>query len=210
MALCSLSTGRIGTPFLRAASMTIPPAMTSTSLLASAIVFPASMAHNTASSAAVPDEAHSTMSTSGCAAISQRPSLPTPGYLGRRSTQRGAQLVHRLAGGHRHGARPEFEDLLRHRRDVGRRRKRDDFDAVAMGARHVERARADRAGRAEDGDPFHWRASKGSKGSKSSRRSKGIVLLQFQQFRGFSGRNKTPERRRAARRCDRARRRGPG
>ena len=42
------------------------------------MVLPASIAHSTASSAAVPDEAHKTMSTSGCEAISQRPSLPTP------------------------------------------------------------------------------------------------------------------------------------
>ena len=36
---------------------------------------------STASSAAVPDEAHSTMSTSGCDATSHRPSLPAPRHL---------------------------------------------------------------------------------------------------------------------------------
>ena len=51
MALCSLSTGRIVTPRRRAASVTIPPAITSTSLFASAIVFPCSIAARTASSA---------------------------------------------------------------------------------------------------------------------------------------------------------------
>jgi hypothetical protein len=50
--------------------------MTSTSLFASAIVLPASMAASTASSAAVPDDAHSTMSTSGCVATAIRPSRP--------------------------------------------------------------------------------------------------------------------------------------
>ena len=40
MALCSLSTGRIATPRRRAASVTMPPAMTRISLLASAIVLP--------------------------------------------------------------------------------------------------------------------------------------------------------------------------
>ena len=44
MALCSLSTGRMATPRRRAASTISAPAMTSTSLLASAIVLPASIA----------------------------------------------------------------------------------------------------------------------------------------------------------------------
>ena len=57
MALCSLSTGSSGTPRRRAAAVTSSPAMTSTSLFASAIVFPASIAASTASSAAVPDDA---------------------------------------------------------------------------------------------------------------------------------------------------------
>ena len=77
-ALCSLSTGRISTPRRRAASVTSAPAITSTSLFASAIVFPASIAASTASSAAVPDEAHSTMSTSGRVASATRPSDPWP------------------------------------------------------------------------------------------------------------------------------------
>ena len=45
--MCSLSTGRSGTLRRRAACVTIAPAMTSTSLFASAIVFPASMAART-------------------------------------------------------------------------------------------------------------------------------------------------------------------
>ena len=58
MALCSLSTGRIATPWRRAAAVTSAPAITSTSLLASAIVLPASIAASTASRPAVPDDAH--------------------------------------------------------------------------------------------------------------------------------------------------------
>ena len=76
MALCSLSTGSSATPRARAAVVTSSPAITSTSLLASAMVLPASMAASTASSAVVPDEAHSTMSTSGCVATSINPSAP--------------------------------------------------------------------------------------------------------------------------------------
>ena len=76
MALCSLSTGRIATPWRCAASVISAPAMTSTSLFASAMVLPASIAASTASSAAVPDEAHSTMSTSGCVATATSPSGP--------------------------------------------------------------------------------------------------------------------------------------
>ncbi len=81
MALCSLSTGRIDTPRRRAASVISAPAITSTSLLARAIVFPASIAASTASSAAVPDEAHSTMSTSGCVARAISPSVPHPAMV---------------------------------------------------------------------------------------------------------------------------------
>ena len=51
MALCSLSTGSTATPRRRAASITTAPAMTSTSLFASAMVLPASIAARTASSA---------------------------------------------------------------------------------------------------------------------------------------------------------------
>ncbi len=50
-ALCSLSTGSTATPRRRAASMTRAPAITSTSLFASAMVLPASMAASTASRA---------------------------------------------------------------------------------------------------------------------------------------------------------------
>ena len=81
----------------RAASITSAPAITSTSLLASAIVLPASIAASTASSAAVPDDAHSTTSTSGCVATAIRPSAPrqraSPARRGRRAA--GAQLVER-------------------------------------------------------------------------------------------------------------------
>ena len=67
----------MATPFRRAASVTMPPAMTSTSLFASAIVLPCSIAASTASSASVPDDAHSTTSASGCVATATRPSRPT-------------------------------------------------------------------------------------------------------------------------------------
>ena len=76
MALCSLSTGSTATPRRRAAAMTSPPAMTRTSLLARAIVFRASMAASTASSAVVPVVAHSTRSTAGWVATASSPSAP--------------------------------------------------------------------------------------------------------------------------------------
>ena len=76
MALCSLSTGRIATPRRRAAAVTSSPAMTSTSLLASAIVFPASIAARTASRPAVPADAQMTMSAAGCVATAMSPSVP--------------------------------------------------------------------------------------------------------------------------------------
>ena len=63
-------------PRARAAAVTSEPAMTSTSLFASAIVLPASIAASTASSASVPDEAQMTMSTSACVATAMSPSRP--------------------------------------------------------------------------------------------------------------------------------------
>jgi hypothetical protein len=56
----------------------MPPAITSTSLLASAIVLRWSIAASTASSASVPLDAHSTRSTSGWDATATRPSRPDP------------------------------------------------------------------------------------------------------------------------------------
>ena len=158
MALCSLSTGSTATPRRRAASITRPPAMTSTSLLARAMVLPASMAASTASSAAVPDEAHSTRSTSGCVATAMRPSLPTPADLGWRSAERGAEPVHRGPGGHRDGLRAELDHLRGHRAGVAARGQRDHRHAIGVRARHVEGARADRSGGAEDGDARQSRA----------------------------------------------------
>src|SRR5688500_13825192 len=76
MALCSLSTGRMATPCARAAAVTSAPAITSTSLFASAMVLPLSIAASTASSASVPDEAQMTISTSGWVATAISPSVP--------------------------------------------------------------------------------------------------------------------------------------
>src|SRR5262252_8798373 len=57
------------------------PAMTSTSLLASAIVLRNSIAARTASNASVPLDAHSTTSASGCDATATRPSRPLAAML---------------------------------------------------------------------------------------------------------------------------------
>ena len=86
MALCSLSTGRMDTPRRRAADVTSSPAMTSTSLLARATRFPDSMAAITASSPAVPDDAHNTMSASGWVATPTRPSAAGEHGAGERRT----------------------------------------------------------------------------------------------------------------------------
>ena len=76
IAECSESTGKIGTPFSRAARMTICPAHTSVSLLASAIAFPASMAAIVGSRPTIPTTAVTTTSASGRVAASIKPSIP--------------------------------------------------------------------------------------------------------------------------------------
>ena len=77
MALCSLSTGRILTPFSAAAVITISPAITRISLLATARSFPASIAAIVGSNPAVPTMATSTISASAKVATSSNPSAPT-------------------------------------------------------------------------------------------------------------------------------------
>ena len=70
MALGSLSTGRISTPWRLASPMTICPAMTTGSLLASATVFCARMAANMGTRPALPTLAAMTVSASGWLATS--------------------------------------------------------------------------------------------------------------------------------------------
>ena len=72
-ALCSLSTGRIWAWCFLASGMTISPAVTSASLLASATVLPALMAESSGISPEEPEEAATTVSTSQWAAISSSP-----------------------------------------------------------------------------------------------------------------------------------------
>ena len=184
MALCSLSTGSSATPRARAARVTSSPAMTSTSLFASAMVLPASIAASTASSAVVPDEAHSRMSTSGCVATSISPSRaaddPRPGWRGRRQRRRRGRIAD---GGKRRPVRW---------RPAPRARRRCVPAASATtcsrsGCASIDRqgAGADGAGRPENRDALHH--------------------VPCEQTRR---RVRRPESPAAARRCGRARRRG--
>ena len=130
--------------------------MTSTSLLASAMVLPAWIAASTASSAAVPDDAHSTMSTSGCVATAMSPSRS--GVDGLRQTG-GTQPLHQLAerGGRRHRGdrRTIARDLHGEQRGVLAGRQADDLQPAGIGVHDRQRAPADRSGRAENGDALH-------------------------------------------------------
>ena len=83
IALCSLSTGRIGARCFTASSVMSSPATTSVSLLASAMVLPASMAATVGRSPAKPTMAVTTTSTSGSRATSQMASAPVHTLMGR-------------------------------------------------------------------------------------------------------------------------------
>ena len=83
IALCSLSTGRIGARCFTASSVMNSPATTSVSLLASAMVFPASMAATVGRSPAKPTMAVTTTSTSGRLAASPMASAPAHTLIGR-------------------------------------------------------------------------------------------------------------------------------
>ena len=76
MAECSLSTGRMETPFFLASSITRAPPHTKDSLLARARVCPASRAATVGESPATPTRALSTMPHSSMEAASKSPSSP--------------------------------------------------------------------------------------------------------------------------------------
>ena len=76
IALCSLSTGRIGTPHSFANGMIRCPAVTSVSLFASAIVFFALMASTVGRSPNIPTTAVTKISACGSVATSISPSMP--------------------------------------------------------------------------------------------------------------------------------------
>ena len=125
---------------------------------------------STASSAAVPDEAHSTMSTSGCVAISHRPSLPTPEISAGDppSAARSLSIASPVAIATARGRNSRICFTIA--RDVGRRRDRDDLDAIgdASAPRPARWCRSIPSSR-------EWRCASrtGSTGSKDSRSSKG-------------------------------------
>ena len=76
IAECSESTGRILTPFSRAARITSSPAHTSVSLFASAMSLPASIAASVGSRPTMPTTAVTTISAPLSAAQAVRPSMP--------------------------------------------------------------------------------------------------------------------------------------
>ena len=134
----------------------MPPAMTSTSLLASAMVLPHSMAASTASRPSVPDDAHSTRSASGCDATATRPSRPGSSRRScRPAHRRSREPIDRRGVGHGRNTRPVARDLLGEQLGVLAGGEADDLQPVGMRVDDRQRALADRAGRAEDGDAFH-------------------------------------------------------
>ena len=76
MALCSLSTGMMGTPRFLAAAITREPAATRVSLLARATGRPASMAARVGSRPTAPTMADTTRSAPDATATSRTPARP--------------------------------------------------------------------------------------------------------------------------------------
>ncbi len=159
MALCSLSTGRTATPRRRAAAITIAPAITSTSLLARAMVLPASIAASTASSAAgagrraqhdvdvrVGGDRDQTVAARSARAA---PLSAAAAELGR--TRRDAPPP----AGHRDARRRVARRPARPARRRCRRPRARRPEPIGMRVDDRQRALADRAGRAEDGDALH-------------------------------------------------------
>ena len=164
-------------------SVTSAPAMTSTSLLASAIVLPASIAASTASRPAVPDDAQSTMSTAGCVATAIEPfgaaptigAAPAPQAARRRSTPSAVAMRH-------HARADSARTCSASSAALSPAASADDLQP----RRDARRRPPARCGRS-------IRSSRGWRGASRA---------------GSAGRGRTPASRTAARRCDRARRRG--
>ena len=184
MALCSLSTGRMATPLRRAASVTSAAGHDEHFLVRERDGLAASIAASTASSPSVPADAHSTMSTSGCVATATRPSAPgvTPAHRARIDTRREIDQ-RRVAGRQRDDARPIARDLLCETLGVVAGRKRQPPTA----GRGCASTTASALWPIEPVDPR--------------------MAMRFTAGR-LQGRNRTPARQTAARRCGRGRRRG--
>ena len=67
-----------------------------------------------------------------------------------------AQPIEGRAGRHRDDARPIARDLLGEQLGVLAGGEPDDLQPIGVRVDDGQRALADRAGRAEDGDAFHW------------------------------------------------------
>ena len=127
--------------------------MTSTSLLASAMVLPASIAASTASRPAVPDDAHSTMSTYGMRGDGDQPVGAAVDFARHAARARAGPAARRARGGRDGGdRRPVPRDLLREQRRVLAGRQADDLQAVGIARRRRQRAAPDGPVRAEDRD----------------------------------------------------------
>ncbi len=120
---------------LRAASVTIPPAITRISLLASAIVLPSSMAARTASRLSVPADAHRTRSASGCDATATSPSRPVPAIVAPVGRQP-AQPIDGRAGAHGHDGGPVPRNLGGEELRVLAGREADDLQSIGMRVHH--------------------------------------------------------------------------
>ena len=93
IALCSLSTGRICTPFSFARGMMRWPAVTNVSLFASAMSFPALMASMVGKIPIIPTIAVTKISTSGRVDTSIKPSIPLTMRTGRSRTAKRSFLA---------------------------------------------------------------------------------------------------------------------
>ena len=136
--------------------MTIPPAITRTSLFASAIVLPHSMAANTASRPSVPDEAHRDEIDIGMRRHRRQALASRSDDTGTSRTEP-PELIDRGIRGHRNDARPILFDLFGEQGRVLARRQPDDLQAVGYGIHDSQRALANRSRRSKNGDAFHGR-----------------------------------------------------
>ena len=151
MALCSESTGRTLMPARRASPMKSSPAQTRHSLLASAMREPARMAASVGASPAAPTIPATTMST-GRAAASSIAAAPAAASMPVPASASLSAFIGRAVGDHRELAPWQSRATRARLLGIAEGGDRLDLEVLRPLGDHGERARPDRAGRAEDGD----------------------------------------------------------
>ena len=174
-ALCSLSIGSSVAPLSRAARMNSGPAMTSASLFASSTLLPARAAASVGAQAGgADDRGHHGVDLGERARPARAPRAPNSTSVSHASARsRARELARRGASATAPRSAGRMRTaLLEQRVRLARARSARRLEAIGMPRDDVERARADRAGGAEDGERLHRGIRQAAQRIESERRQR--------------------------------------